>query len=276
MAGRLLRPRFIRRSIAAVAALAATAAAVAAFAGVANAAGPEFDFTTIEGAAGSASGLAPTVAAYRALLGEPNNVSGPPAQAGRREINWDGTPDDKSTPNLLPPDFFNTVVPRGAVFASNKGDEFKVSADNDNPTNTPTLFGDINRQYSDIFATFSPQRLFAPIGTTKTNVRFFVPGTEDRATVKGFGAVFTDVDRNNSTKIEVFDRDGRRIWWSYVPGGTQAGKSLSFLGVKTTADIYEVRITTGNAPLSGSNNDNRKWDIVAMDDFLYSEPHRLS
>jgi hypothetical protein len=276
MAGRLLRPRFIRRPIAAVAALAATAAAVVVFAGAANAAGPEFAFTKIEGAAGSATGLAPTVAAFRALLGEPNNVSGPPAQAGRREINWDGTPDDKSTPNLLPPDFFNTVVPRGAVFASNKGDRFKVSADNDNPTNTPTLFGDINPQYSDIFATFSPQRLFAPIGTTKTNVRFFVPGTEDRATVKGFGAVFTDVDRNNSTKIELFDRHGRRIWWSYVPGGTQASKSLSFLGVKTTADIYEVRITTGNAPLSLSNTDNRMRDIVAMDDFLYSEPQRLS
>ena len=120
------------------------------------------------------------------------------------------------------------------------------------------------------------QRLFAPIGTTKTNVRFFVPGTEDRATVNGFGAVFTDVDRNNSTKIEVFDRYGRRIWWSYVPRGTQASKSLSFLGVKTTADIYEVRITTGNAPLSSSNTDDRKRDIVVMDDFLYSEPQRLS
>ena len=269
--------RFIRRAIAAVAALAATAAAVVvAFAGVANAAGPDFAFTKIEGAAGSAAGLAPTVAAYRALLGEPNNASGPPAQAGRREINWDGTPDDKSTPNLLPPDFFNTVVPRGAVFASSKGDKFKVSADNDNPTNTATLFGDINPQYSDIFATFSPQRLFAPIGTTKTNVRFFIPGTEDRATVKGFGGVFTDVDRNNSTKIELFDRHRRRIWWSHVPGGTQASKSLSFLGVKTPADIYEVRITTGNAPLSRSNTDNRKRDIVGMDDFLYSEPQRLS
>jgi hypothetical protein len=74
------------------------------------------------------------------------------------------------------------VVPRGAIFASDRGDKFKVSADDDNPTNTPTLFGDINPQYPNIFATFSPQRLFAPIGTNKTKVRFFVPGTEDRAT----------------------------------------------------------------------------------------------
>ena len=37
--------------------------------------------------------------------------------------------------------------------------------------------------------------------------------------------------------------------------GQPAGRapSLSFLGVKTTAEVYEVRITTGNAPLSSTN-----------------------
>jgi hypothetical protein len=42
-------------------------------------------FTKIEGAAADAAGLQPTVDAYRALLGEPNNGSTPGSQpAGRR------------------------------------------------------------------------------------------------------------------------------------------------------------------------------------------------
>ena len=56
-----------------------------------------------------------------------DNRSNPPAAAGRREISFDGTPDAQSAPNLLPPDFFNTTVPRGAVFVS-KNNQFQVSA----------------------------------------------------------------------------------------------------------------------------------------------------
>jgi hypothetical protein len=36
-----------------------------------------------------------------------------------------------------------------------------------------------------------------------------------------------------------------------------------------------VRITTGNAPLSGANNDGGGIDVVVMDDFLYSEPRAV-
>ena len=61
-----------------------------------------FSFSKIEGAAGDVAGLTPTVTAFRGLLGEPDNGSNPPAAAGRREINWDGTPDAQSAPNLLP------------------------------------------------------------------------------------------------------------------------------------------------------------------------------
>jgi hypothetical protein len=266
----------IRRPVVALAALATgVLAAVLPMATPASAATTKPSFTKVKGAAANAAGLTATVDAFRALLGEPNNASGPPAQAGRREINWDGTPDAQSAPNLLPPDFFNTVVPRGAVFASGAGNRFQVSADDDNPTGTAVRFGNINPQYDDIFATFSPQRLFTPLGTNKMTVKFFVPGTTNRATVKGFGAVFTDVDDNDSTKIELYDRAGRRIWASNVPKGPRSSKSLSFLGVKTSADIYEVRITAGDAPLSAKKRDNFWRDIVAMDDFLYAEPQRL-
>jgi hypothetical protein len=230
-------------------------------------------FTRIQGAATDAAGLQPTVDAYRALLGNPNNGSTPGSQpSGRREINWDGVPDPISAPALMPPDLFNTTVPRGAVFSSAGGNRFQVSADSDNPAGAPVRFGNLNPRYPRIFSTFSPEKLFTPIGTTTTWVRFFVPGTTTPAAVNGFGAVFTDVDSPTSTKIELYDRAGRRLWWQYVPRGTAASRSLSFLGLKTTARIYRVRVTSGNAPLSAANNDGRTKDVVAIDDLLYGEP----
>ena len=55
-----------------------------------------------------------------------------------------------------------------------------------------------------------------------------------------------------------------------------AHKSLSFLGVTTSADIYEVRITTRNAPLYANNRDGLNGlNLVVMEDFLYGAPHPL-
>src|SRR5690349_19147090 len=132
--------RSLRKPAVALTALAAAvSAAVLPVSSPASAAPGAFAFTRIDGSAGDPAGLTPTVKAFQGLLGEPNNASNPPAQNGRREINWDGTPDAQSAPNLLPPDFFNTTVPRGAVFVS-KNNRFAVSADDDNPTNTPPRF----------------------------------------------------------------------------------------------------------------------------------------
>ncbi|GAA0906820.1 hypothetical protein [Virgisporangium aurantiacum] len=268
--------RALRRPAVVVTAFAAAVSAtvLAATGSPASAATGAFSFTKVEGAAGDVAGLTPTVKAFQGLLGDPNNASNPPAQNGRREINWDGTPDAQSAPNLLPPDFFNTTVPRGAVFVS-KNNKFSVSADDDNPTNTPPRFADINPQYDDIFATFSPQRLFTPLGTNVMGVRFFVPGTNKPATVKGFGAVFTDVDRANVTKLELLDRYGKRLFVAYAPKATIGDKGLSFVGVQTNADVYEVRITTGNAALGKNVKDDKKRDLVVMDDLLYAEPDAL-
>jgi hypothetical protein len=269
----LSRRAVVRRLAAGAAALALPAVALAQ-ASPATAAAEPPSFTKIQGAAANAAGLQGTVDSYRALLGEPNNGAETNATqgVGRREINWDGVPDDRSAPGLLPRDFFNTVSPRGAVFSSSAGNRFQVSADSDNPTHTPVRFGNINPQYPSIFDTFSPERLFTPLGTNKMRVRFFVPGTTTPAYVSGFGAVFTDVDSPTSTKIELYDRWGTRLWWNYVPKGTASSKSLSFLGVKTSAQVYEVRITSGNAQLNAWNNDGGAKDVVAMDDFLYGEP----
>src|SRR5437867_8818568 len=126
-----------------------------------------------------------------------NNGVGGTFPHGRREINWDAVPDARSAPNLLPPNFFNSNSPRGVVFFT-PGTGFQVSANLVNPTNTPVRFGNIFSVYPALFSTFSPQKLFTALGSTITENVFFIPPgaggttTPRSATVKGFGAVFTD------------------------------------------------------------------------------------
>jgi len=78
--------------------------------------------------------------------------------------------------------------------------------------------------------------------------------------------------RRDTTKLEFLDRNGKVILVTFAPRGTQASKSLSSVGVTTNADIREVRITAGHAPLSRKKVDGREYDLVVMDDFLYAEP----
>src|SRR5215470_1634942 len=170
------------------------------------------------------------VNAFRNFLGNPNNIAGPPSATGHREINWDGVPDAFSAPNLLPANFFNKNSPRGIVFFT-PGTGFEVSANLVNPTNTPVRFGNIHPVYPELFSTFSPEKLFTALGSNITETLFFIPGTAQSATVKGFGAVFTDVNSDDSTLIEYFDVNGNLLFSQNVlPGPTRRG-SLSFLGV---------------------------------------------
>ena len=125
----------------------------------------------------------------------------------RREINWDGVPAGFSAPNALPANFFNVNSPRGVVF-STPGTSFQVSgAATDAGAGQPAAadFGNIDPSYTQTFATFSAQRLFTAIGSTVTDVNFFVPGTSTPALTTGFGAVFSDVDLANTTSIQFFD-----------------------------------------------------------------------
>jgi hypothetical protein len=170
------------------------------------------------------------VNAFRDFLG-PNRLVGGHFPDGRREINWDAVPDAFSAPNLLPANFFNNNSPRGALFFT-PGRGFQVSANLVNPTNTPVRFGNINPVYPALFSTFSPQRLFTALNSTITEQLFFVPDdTTQSATSKGFGAVFTDVNTANSTKIEYFDVAGDLLFSRHVlPQPTQRA-GFSFLGV---------------------------------------------
>src|SRR5947199_6796930 len=116
-----------------------------------------------------ASGATPAdiqtaVDAFRNFLGDNNGVGGT-FPTGRREINWDGVPDGFAAPNNLPANFFNSNSPRGVVFFT-PGSGFQVSADSDNPTNTPIEFENLRPGASKKFRTFSPQRLFSAVDST--------------------------------------------------------------------------------------------------------------
>jgi PEP-CTERM motif len=226
-----------------------------------------------EGGGANPADIQDTVNLFRTALGDPNNGNAPgPLPGGRREINWDGGGNvDVTTP--LPP-----ITPFN-VFLNTRGSQFTTPGSGLTqapPSGGPTgglqgLFS--NPTYGTTFSTFSPLRLFVPAGSNITDGLFFLPGTNGgtRATVSGFGAVFTDVDLPNTTQIQYFDIHDNLVAASFVPPGTVPDGSLSFLGVlfDDGERIARVRITTGNTAL-GPNDGN--WvDVVAMDDFLYSE-----
>ena len=212
----------------------------------------------------NAAAIQSTVDAYRTSLGALNpNVAGS-FGSGRREINWDGVPDALSAPNNLPANFFNSNSPRGVVF-STPGSGFQVSA---NAGIAPVEFNNINAGYSALFGTFSPQRLFTALGSTITDVNFFVPGSATAATVSGFGAVFTDVDLPLVTSLQFFDQNNVSLGTYFVPP-VVGNETLSFVGVLFTSErVGRVRITSGNQILGGSET----GDLVVMDDFIYGEP----
>jgi hypothetical protein len=225
----------------------------------------------------STASIQASLDAYRLALGGDNSgVAKGPIATGRREINWDGggnntTTDDPVTPFDV---FLNT---RGAQFLT-RGQGLIQGP----PDGLAFFFN--NATYNTIFSTFSPFRLFTPVGSNVTHALFFVPGTNGAtpALVRGFGAVFTDVDkqegsgfgnkksRRSSTSIEYYDASDRLLFRGIVPASPR-NANISFFGlVFDEAIIARVRIITGNS--APGPDDGGKRDIVMMDDFIYGEP----
>jgi hypothetical protein len=206
---------------------------------------------------------------YRNLLGANNGGEPGSKPDGRREINWDGVPDELSAPNDYPADFFNAPEApraRGIIF-STPGTSLQVSADSDNPTGTPVRFGNINPTYPDIFKAFSEERLFSPLGSNIVELTFFVPGTQTPAVVRGYGAVYTDSDTDH-TAFEYFAADGTSLGVYSVP---IADGGLSFLGVLFDNPVVaRVRVEYGTVGLGP--DDDATNDVAVMDDFIYGEP----
>jgi len=207
---------------------------------------------------------------FRNFLGANHGVGGT-FPGGRREINWDAVPDALSAPHDLPANFFNANSPRGAVFFT-PGAGFQVSG---KPGVAPIEFDNLRRDASRKFAPFSPPRLFTALASPVTEVVFFLPGTAQAATSKGFGVVFTGVGRDDSTKIEYYDVHGALLFSAFVPPA-EGDETLSFLGVgfDSGEEVFLVRITSGDV-LLGEDTPHGGRDLVVMDDFIYGEPQAL-
>ncbi len=219
----------------------------------------------------AATNIQATIDEYKALLGADNGGEpGTKSATGFREINWDGLTDAESAPNLYEPDLFNgPAAPRSrGIVISTPGTGLMVSADSNNPTNTPASFGNINPNYTAIFPPFSGERVFSPVGSNIADIRFYVPGTTTKAVVRGFGAVYIDVDRVENTAFEYFDINDRSL-------GTYATPVLNnghvFLGVLfPDAIVHRVRIEYGNSKLGP--DDGGSVDVSVMDNFIFGEP----
>jgi hypothetical protein len=219
-------------------------------------------------AIGASGTISDDVAQLQGLLGATLNATPDGADPnGRREINWDAVPPALTNTDAFPGDFFNATDPaapagrkRGAIFTT-AGTGLRVS-DND--------FNDVNPTYGAQFNFFSPVRTFSSVGSNVLDVLFQVPGTDTPALVNGFGAIFSDVDRVLTTKLEYYDASNRRIGVVFAPRRTDAnGHSVAGI-VYTDKVVARVRMTLGNAALGPNESSTR--DAVIVDDFLYGEP----
>jgi hypothetical protein len=204
--------------------------------------------------------ISPVLAEFRAALGDPPNGGTPgPLQSGRREIKWDGAPAE------MPGDFFNTQVKAGAIFSTD-GTGFHNSAND---------FAEINPNYADDFNAFSAPKTFMPLGSASLVTTFRIPGSDTPAATRGFGVVFSDVERGGAASLMLFDAEGRSLGRYNAPVRSDAA-GFSFIGVVFESPIVaEVRITSGQRALGADVqdlSDGGNLDLAVMDDFLYAEP----
>jgi hypothetical protein len=216
-----------------------------------------------------------SVDAYRAALGALNANAPFNNLDGRRQIDWDAVPDALAAPNAFPGNFFNAdVFPRARGIAfSTEGTGFQLSATA--ASGAGVEFANINEQYAAIFQTFSPQRLFTPLGSNVMKADFFDPAQQTtRARVDGFGAVFSDVDLDAKTTISYYDAAGKLLYKQGVQA--KAGdEGLSFAGVKFDSSCVSfVELTNGTSALGKEINDepDSGVDLVVIDDFIFGEP----
>ena len=172
---------------------------------------------------------------FAALSAIPINANNPgPLASGHREINWDG-----GNPNIMDYDSPCHAVQRvpATPAAPVHHTRFRPFAGSPLPWASGGLQGSSTiRTTRPIFSTFSPSRLFTPVGSNVTEALFFVPGTNGavQATVTGFGAVFTDVDKpgmdwqKKRAQGEHADRvprctDSKVLFSSFVPASPGGG-----------------------------------------------------
>jgi hypothetical protein len=214
----------------------------------------------------AAGNITATVSEFRNKLGALNSTPG--ATSGRREINWDGVPDAMDGIKL-PGDFFNPTdanapqsLQRGVLYAGTS--DAMVSR---------IGFSEINANASTEFASFSGNKTFAVVNANQWPVTFQVAGQNKAASINAFGAVFSDVDKSNSTFIEFLN--GTTVLGRYYVTPHDNTSSFSFLGVYfpngVVTDInigHEGKLADGEKDITQGGTK----DLVVLDDFIYSEP----
>src|SRR4051812_420748 len=204
----------------------------------------------------TASGATPaaldaTIAAFRSDLGELRPDNGQAyGGTGRREINWDGVPDAAAFPNRLP----------GGLFAA-RGAEF----------GTPGIGTEVSNgsPWGGGFPAYSGQKLFSPVGSNRTDVRFIVPGTAHQGYTDAFGIVLSDVDTAAGAAITFLDARGATLLEVPVPTGV-----LSFVGVRFRDGerVAEVQVRSGSVAIAPGVVDGPQADLAAIDDVIFGEP----
>lgn len=204
---------------------------------------------------------------FRSLLGDVVNTT-PGHTTGRREINWDAVPDNFAT-EKLPSNFFNPTAP-GSPAGLQRGFRYSTEAE---ARVTGNSFADFDPSNGTEFSAFSPSKTFSAVSSNLWNVDFEVPGQPIPGSVRGFGAVFSDVDVAASTTLEFFAGD-RSLGVFEVPVKTTG--THSFLGVYFPNEkVTRVRVRQGEAVVANGVKDissGGNKDLVIMDDFLYNEP----
>jgi hypothetical protein len=211
--------------------------------------------------------IAPRLDEFRQLLGSKLNTA-PGAIGGRREISWDAVPAE-FLGKPLPLNFLNNTA-SDAPASQQRGfayDDTGFQVSNSN-------FSEVNPAAAGQFSAFSGGNSFVNVSSELWDGRFEIPGQAVPATVKGFGAVFTDVDVANNTSIEFFN-EGKSLGRFFAPVQS-AGSKHSFLGVYfKTGRITGIKIRHGNGLLNQGGKDISEGgahDLVVMDDFMYDEP----
>lgn len=230
-------------------------------------AGCKKDEPAVESVVFSAKGdISAKLGEFRTQLGVLNTTTG--QTTGRREINWEGVPD--SLMGLrMPGDFFNPTS-AGAPVALQRGIVYLGSSD---AVVSKTNFADVNTQAAAEFSAFSGSKTFAVTNAIQWPVNFRVAGQTTPATIKGFGAVFSDVDKSNSTYIEFF-HDDRSLGKFFVPA-YEVSPKFSFLGVYFPSETVTHIVIGHEGKLSDGGKDVSQGgtaDLIVLDDFIYSEP----
>lgn len=227
--------------------------------------------TIFEDIGGTPVDIQDTVDDFRNTLG-PNNgnspVNGDPN--GRRQINWDALPDSLADPALLPGDFFNgDSAPRA------RGIEFEATGNTTGFLVSSTQASGVSPGFgfSSFLPAFSGERIFAPVGGTTFDINFYDPSDQaTRATVRGFGAIFTGLDFPDTVEMQ-FLNIAEEIIGSINPLGNDSF-DLTFAGaIFDMPEIATVRMIGGNRFLEENGRfGGGNGDGFAFDDFIFGEP----